>query len=69
MTVQQIFAIEKLKACVFPVGSGHKRFARDMHHQSQHAPERPLTPRQEVYLAKLLYSYRRQHKLPVIIEW
>lgn len=69
MTAQQIFAIQKLAACIFPVGSGQKRFVKNMYHQSQNAPERPLTPRQELYLVKLFYSYRRQHKLPVIIEW
>lgn len=70
ITAQQQFAINTLARCTFPVGSGQKRFIRNLKFCVDHqSATKPLTPKQELYLANLFFSYRRQHKLLPIIEW
>jgi hypothetical protein len=55
---QQRMAKALAAAGLFP-GSNVKRFARDMVHLADHAPEKELTPPQHKYLCDSVIRFRR----------
>jgi hypothetical protein len=63
VTDQQRAMLYALNGCTFGVGSFEKRFVRDL----EHAPATlELTPRQDWYLRRTYWRYRKQigHKSP-----
>lgn len=64
MTDEQRQMIERLARCRFGVGSFAKAFVTDLHWQAKHTPDKVLTPRQDWYLRRLYYNYRRQLRQP-----
>lgn len=60
MTPRELAICRAFKNVSFQLGSSHKRFARDMMHMAEHAPEKELTAKQATYLAQVAYKYRRQ---------
>jgi hypothetical protein len=60
MTDEQRRMIERLSKCRFGVGSADKRFVADMFARTRIAPDAELTPRQDWYLRRTFYRYRRQ---------
>jgi hypothetical protein len=64
VTPEQKRMIEALSGCRFGVGSFDKRFVRDMAFVLAHKPETELTLRQEWFLRRTFWRYRRQLRQP-----
>jgi len=60
MTPREKKIAEVFKGVTFLPGSGHKRFAQNMIFHAEHMPEKPLTPKQSLYLTQLAWRFRRQ---------
>src|SRR5690554_5643285 len=52
--------IEALSRCVYQPGSYDKRFVADMFARTRIAPDAELSPRQDWFLRRTFYRYRRQ---------
>lgn len=64
MTDEQRKLIEALARCRFGVGNSAGRFVAEMLARTRMMPAAELTPRQDWYLRRLAYTYRRQLRQP-----
>jgi hypothetical protein len=64
MKAEQKQLIERLAGCRFGTGNAAGRFVAEMLARTRMTPEVELTPRQDWYLRRLAYTYRRQLRRP-----
>jgi hypothetical protein len=60
MTPLQITMIVDLHRCTFLPESFEKRFVKSLFYRASHDPNKPITDRQNRYLAELYHKYRKQ---------
>lgn len=60
MTDHEIACARALRSVTFVPATPQKRFAREMAWLMSSDPNRPLTPKQSMWLSSLVWTYRRQ---------